>query len=503
MRKFDIKFIASSAIIAALYVALTWLLAPISYGSIQFRISEILVLLVFFNPKYALAIILGTFISNTTSSLGWYDMVFGTLATTLSVFVITKCKNVYQAALAPVVFNGVIVALELYIALKIDIWLSLLFVSIGEAVVLFLIGIPVMNSVMNNEALLEGLNLEYKEIKGYSKVNIINTELATLDSRVDNQLAGVESRLNTQITDINKNVQQQAETLAEVQDKVNDLDIELEGRIIEKVSDSHIAINENLLGITTAITQINLTLEQLKAGSGHECPGDSEQLSLLVEQLTELQRRISNLEKADLVTDTEIAQVNTELTRLAASLNSGLNQLTESFSKTINSVDVRLSKANSDLLNTVNSNNTIINDKLAAQAADDLLLYQVIYRIKDELLAQISSVQNALQANIDTNLAIVNQRITATETKVASDIAAAQEAFGKTVDAAKTALSKDITDINKLHGAKISENADAISNLSKTVADNQAKLVKDLDATILEINANKVNITNKAVTINQ
>jgi uncharacterized membrane protein len=175
MRKFDIKFIASSAIIAALYVALTWLLAPISYGSIQFRISEILVLLVFFNPKYALAIILGTFISNTTSSLGWYDMVFGTLATTLSVFVITKCKNVYQAALAPVVFNGVIVALELYIALKIDIWLSLLFVSIGEAVVLFLIGIPVMNSVMNNEALLEGLNLEYKEIKGYSKVNIINS----------------------------------------------------------------------------------------------------------------------------------------------------------------------------------------------------------------------------------------------------------------------------------------------------------------------------------------
>lgn len=175
MKKMDIKFITSSAIIAALYVALTWLLAPISYGSIQFRISEILVLLVFFNPKYALAIILGTFISNTTSALGWYDMVFGTLATTLSVFAITKCKNVYQAALAPVVFNGIIVALELYIALEIDIWLSLLFVSIGEIVVLFLIGIPVMNSIMNNEALLEGLNLEHKEIKGYSKVNIINS----------------------------------------------------------------------------------------------------------------------------------------------------------------------------------------------------------------------------------------------------------------------------------------------------------------------------------------
>lgn len=180
MRKIDIKFIASSAIIAALYAALTWLLAPISYGSIQFRISEILVLLVFFNPKYALAIILGTFISNTTSTLGWYDMVFGTLATTLSVITITKCKNIYQAALAPVVFNGVIVALELYFALDIPVYLSLIFVSLGEAVVLFLMGIPTMNSIMNNEVLLEILGLEHKEIKGFNKVNVINSVAITL-----------------------------------------------------------------------------------------------------------------------------------------------------------------------------------------------------------------------------------------------------------------------------------------------------------------------------------
>lgn len=172
MRKIDIKFIASSAIIAALYVALTWLLAPISYGSIQFRISEILVLLVFFNPKYALAIVLGTLISNTTSGLGWYDMVFGTLATLLSVLTITKCKNIYQAALAPVIFNGIIVALELYLALKIDIIFSFIYVSIGEAVVLFLMGIPTMNSIINNEMLIETLNLEYKDIKGVKKLDI-------------------------------------------------------------------------------------------------------------------------------------------------------------------------------------------------------------------------------------------------------------------------------------------------------------------------------------------
>ena len=41
MKKFNVRFIAESAIIAGLYVALTWLLAPISYGAVQFRISEL------------------------------------------------------------------------------------------------------------------------------------------------------------------------------------------------------------------------------------------------------------------------------------------------------------------------------------------------------------------------------------------------------------------------------------------------------------------------------
>lgn len=69
MGKISVKFIAESAIIAALYAVMTWLLAPISYGPIQFRISEVLMLLVVLNPKFSFALILGCFISNTTSSL--------------------------------------------------------------------------------------------------------------------------------------------------------------------------------------------------------------------------------------------------------------------------------------------------------------------------------------------------------------------------------------------------------------------------------------------------
>ena len=42
--------IATAAIVAAAYAALTIVLAPISYGAIQFRVSEALTVLPFFMP---------------------------------------------------------------------------------------------------------------------------------------------------------------------------------------------------------------------------------------------------------------------------------------------------------------------------------------------------------------------------------------------------------------------------------------------------------------------
>ena len=45
----DTNFLVKSAVVAALYAVLTLLLPVASYGPIQFRFSEILVLLVFYN----------------------------------------------------------------------------------------------------------------------------------------------------------------------------------------------------------------------------------------------------------------------------------------------------------------------------------------------------------------------------------------------------------------------------------------------------------------------
>lgn len=168
MKKMNIRFIANSAIIAALYVALTWLLAPISYGAVQFRISEALILLVALNPKYAYAFIVGCFVANTTSPLGWYDMVFGTLATIVAVLPMLKLKRLELASLFPVLSNAIIVSVELGFAFDMfaaeAFWFNVLTVGLGEAVVLYCIGIPLMMSLSKNETMLNLLELDTSHI---------------------------------------------------------------------------------------------------------------------------------------------------------------------------------------------------------------------------------------------------------------------------------------------------------------------------------------------------
>lgn len=67
------KTIARMGVIASVYIAGTLVLAPISYGPVQFRVSEILKALALVHPSYAMAFFLGTFLSNLASPFGAYD----------------------------------------------------------------------------------------------------------------------------------------------------------------------------------------------------------------------------------------------------------------------------------------------------------------------------------------------------------------------------------------------------------------------------------------------
>jgi len=137
MVKKPIKMIAENAIIAALYCAVTILCAPISYLGIQFRIGEIIVLLCFWRPDFCLGLTIGCLLANIPSSLGAWDMLFGTLATLVSVLLVSYASpRLYIAVIYPVVINALVVGAELYYILDLDFWLNAGLVAAGEAAVM-------------------------------------------------------------------------------------------------------------------------------------------------------------------------------------------------------------------------------------------------------------------------------------------------------------------------------------------------------------------------------
>ena len=80
MKKNTVLRLAVSAVVAAAYAALTVALAPISYGAVQFRVSEALTALPFLMPSTVWGIFAGCILANLfTGNL--FDIVFGSLAT--------------------------------------------------------------------------------------------------------------------------------------------------------------------------------------------------------------------------------------------------------------------------------------------------------------------------------------------------------------------------------------------------------------------------------------
>lgn len=157
MKKTQIYYLAANAIIAAVYAALTIAIAPLSYGPVQFRFSEILVFLAFYNIRYIPGLILGCFIANLFSPMMSYDLIFGTLATTIAVFGIHYCGKLIKNELAGLlggavigaVVNGILVGWELKLAFNEPFWFSALTVAAGELAVL-IVGALIFRQMSRN-----------------------------------------------------------------------------------------------------------------------------------------------------------------------------------------------------------------------------------------------------------------------------------------------------------------------------------------------------------------
>lgn len=157
-RKKITGFIARTGIIAALYAVLTIVLAPISYGAVQCRVSEAMTILPLFFVEAIPGLIIGCFISNIFSGV-LMDMVFGTLATAIAsilTFFIGKWvrgkAKPFIAAIPPVLANAFILPImwKYFTPDGGMYWFNMATVAIGQIVAVYALGVPLYFALLKH-----------------------------------------------------------------------------------------------------------------------------------------------------------------------------------------------------------------------------------------------------------------------------------------------------------------------------------------------------------------
>ena len=136
MKNKNISTMTQAAMIAAIYVVLTYVFAPFSFGEVQVRIAESLTILPLFTPAALPGLFIGCLIGNILGGAILPDIIFGSLATLLgAVFTYRlRNKNKFLAPLPPIAANTVIVpfVLRFGYGVALPIPLMMLTVGIGE-----------------------------------------------------------------------------------------------------------------------------------------------------------------------------------------------------------------------------------------------------------------------------------------------------------------------------------------------------------------------------------
>lgn len=137
------KHVAQGAVIAALYVALTLVFAPISFGAMQVRIAEALTILPLFTPAAIPGLFVGCVLANLLGGAIAVDVIFGSIATLIGAAVgYALRRNRWLVPIPAVISNGIIVPLVLKYGYAVDMPLALmaLYVVAGEIVGCYILG---------------------------------------------------------------------------------------------------------------------------------------------------------------------------------------------------------------------------------------------------------------------------------------------------------------------------------------------------------------------------
>ena len=136
-------YITQAAMIAAIYVVLTIVFAPISFNFMQVRISEILCILPLFTSAAIPGLTVGCVLGNLFGGGVIYDIVFGSLATLLGAYFGYLLRfNRWLVPIPTIVSNAVIIPLVLKYGYMIDepLYLMSIYIAVGEFISVFILG---------------------------------------------------------------------------------------------------------------------------------------------------------------------------------------------------------------------------------------------------------------------------------------------------------------------------------------------------------------------------
>lgn len=143
MRNKNLIKLVYAALIAAIYVVLTLLLKPISFGVIQFRLSEVLAILPVFTISAVPGLFVGCLLANYLSGAALLDIIFGSLATLIGAYgTYILRKKVKFASLPPIVANALIIPFVLRYAYGVsDLIIFMMFtIFISEVLAIAVLG---------------------------------------------------------------------------------------------------------------------------------------------------------------------------------------------------------------------------------------------------------------------------------------------------------------------------------------------------------------------------
>ncbi|MBP8866275.1 MAG: QueT transporter family protein [Acetobacterium sp.] len=147
MRKISVLFVTQAAVIAAMYVVLTFVSSSmgLASGEIQIRLSEMLVILPAFTPAAIPGLFLGCFLSNLLTGCTVIDIVFGSLATLVAAILSYQLRNHKYPLLVtvpPVVANMIVVPfiLKFSYGVPLPIPVMMATVGIGEVISCMVLG---------------------------------------------------------------------------------------------------------------------------------------------------------------------------------------------------------------------------------------------------------------------------------------------------------------------------------------------------------------------------